>query len=68
VQVEQRGDARGDGLAWLLHHSPHTLLIPGTADTGHLEANLAAGSLVLGEEILAALDAVTPRPSGVPRP
>jgi aryl-alcohol dehydrogenase-like predicted oxidoreductase len=56
------------GLAWLLHHSPHTLLIPGTADTGHLEANLAAGSLVLGEEILAALDAVTPRPSGVPRP
>jgi aryl-alcohol dehydrogenase-like predicted oxidoreductase len=56
------------GLAWLLHHSPHTLLIPGTADTGHLEANLAAGSLVLGEEILAALDAVTPRPLGVPRP
>ncbi len=56
------------GLAWLLHHSPHTLLIPGTADTGHLEANLAAGSLVLGEEILAALDAVAPRPSGVPRP
>lgn len=47
-------------LAWLLHHSPRTLLIPGTAN---LEANLAAGAIVLDEEALAALDAVPVRPS-----
>lgn len=45
------------GLAWLLHHAPNTLLIPGTADAGHLEANIAAGTLALDEATLAALDA-----------
>ncbi|MFF9496844.1 aldo/keto reductase [Streptomyces flaveolus] len=55
------------GLAWLLHHSPWTLLIPGTADTGHLEANLAAGAIALDEETLAALDAIPARPSTGPR-
>ncbi|MCG8966285.1 aldo/keto reductase [Streptomyces sp. CL12-4] len=55
------------GLAWLLHHSPRTLLIPGTADTGHLEANLAAGAIALDEETLAALDAIPARPSTAPR-
>ncbi|MFG1616082.1 aldo/keto reductase [Nonomuraea wenchangensis] len=50
------------GLAWLLHRSPRTLLIPGTADTGHLEANLAAGAITLDEQTLAALDAVPTRP------
>src|SRR5690606_269984 len=30
------------GLAWLLRHAPNTLLIPGTSDVGHLEANVAA--------------------------
>ncbi|GAA1724372.1 aldo/keto reductase [Nonomuraea bangladeshensis] len=50
------------GLAWLLHHSPRTLLIPGTADTGHLEANLAAGAITLDDQTLAALDAVPTRP------
>lgn len=38
------------GLAWLLKHSPNTLLIPGTTDTGHLEENLATGSVVLSDE------------------
>lgn len=51
------------GLAWLLHHSPRTLLIPGTATTGHLEANLAAGAITLDAEILAGLDAIPPRQS-----
>ncbi|MCE0762889.1 aldo/keto reductase [Pseudonocardia kujensis] len=47
------------GLAWLLAHDPHTLLIPGTTSLAHLEANLAAGDLTLDAEILATLDALT---------
>ncbi|KAB8182975.1 aldo/keto reductase [Nonomuraea phyllanthi] len=50
------------GLAWLLHHSPRTLLIPGTADTRHLEANLAAGAITFDEKTLAALDEIPTRP------
>ncbi|WP_255949968.1 aldo/keto reductase [Streptomyces odontomachi] len=49
------------GLAWLLHHAPNTLLIPGTADVGHLEANVASGAIALDDETLAALDAVPSR-------
>lgn len=49
------------GLAWLLHHAPNVLLIPGTADAAHLEANVAAGALTLDEATLAALDAVPTR-------
>ncbi|MFD7427627.1 aldo/keto reductase [Streptomyces sp. NPDC059818] len=49
------------GLAWLLHHAPNTLLIPGTADTGHLEANVATGTVALDDGTLAALDAVESR-------
>jgi pyridoxine 4-dehydrogenase len=44
------------GLSWLLHHAPNVLLIPGTADISHLEANVAAGSIVLDGATLAALD------------
>lgn len=46
------------GLAWLLHHAPNILLIPGTASLGHLEENLAAGALTIDPATLAALDAV----------
>jgi aryl-alcohol dehydrogenase-like predicted oxidoreductase len=49
------------GLAWLLHHAPHTHLIPGTADPAHLDANIAAGSIHLDDATLAALDAVPSR-------
>uniref|UniRef100_A0AAU1M1G4 Aldo/keto reductase n=1 Tax=Streptomyces sp. NBC_00148 TaxID=2903626 RepID=A0AAU1M1G4_9ACTN len=49
------------GLAWLLHHAPNLLLIPGTADPGHLKENVDAGALTLDEATLAALDAVPPR-------
>ncbi len=49
------------GLAWLLHHAPNVLLIPGTADAGHLADNLAAGRLAPDGEGLAALDAVPSR-------
>jgi len=46
------------GLAWLLHHAPNVLLIPGTASVGHLEANLAAGALTIDAGTLATLDAI----------
>uniref|UniRef100_A0AAU2VR50 Aldo/keto reductase n=1 Tax=Streptomyces sp. NBC_00008 TaxID=2903610 RepID=A0AAU2VR50_9ACTN len=50
------------GLAWLLHHAPNTLLIPGTADAGHLESNVATGTVGLDDAAMAALDAVESRP------
>ncbi|MGW8683162.1 aldo/keto reductase [Streptomyces sp. NPDC055817] len=53
------------GLAWLLQHSPNTLLIPGTADPGHLEANIAAGAITLDEATVASLDAVPSRSADV---
>jgi pyridoxine 4-dehydrogenase len=45
-------------LAWLLHRSPNILLIPGTSSVGHLHENLAAGDIVLSDDVLKALDAV----------
>uniref|UniRef100_UPI000EF57DDF aldo/keto reductase n=1 Tax=Streptomyces sp. E5N91 TaxID=1851996 RepID=UPI000EF57DDF len=54
------------GLAWLLHHAPNVLLIPGTADAGHLDANLAVGEIALDASSLAALDAVRSRSADVP--
>jgi aryl-alcohol dehydrogenase-like predicted oxidoreductase len=55
------------GLAWLLAHSPNTLLIAGTRSIGHLEENIGAAD-TLSAEALALLDAVgttTPQPHGV---
>jgi pyridoxine 4-dehydrogenase len=45
-------------LAWLLQRSPNILLIPGTSSLGHLKENLAAASLRLSAETVAALDAI----------
>ncbi|ANN20052.1 aldo/keto reductase [Amycolatopsis orientalis] len=45
-------------LAWTLHRGDHVLAIPGTGDPAHLEENVAAGALRLGEDELALLDAV----------
>ena len=45
------------GLAGLLAHRPDILLIPGTSDAAHLRENIDAGSLSLGEEVMAELDA-----------
>lgn len=45
-------------LAWLLRRSPAMLPIPGTTSVEHLESNLAAAGLTLGEEDVRALDAV----------
>jgi pyridoxine 4-dehydrogenase len=44
-------------LAWLLHRSPVTLPIPGTASLAHLEENVAAAGLSLADEDMAALEA-----------
>jgi aryl-alcohol dehydrogenase-like predicted oxidoreductase len=45
-------------LAWLLTHAPNILLIPGTSSLKHLQENLAAGDLVLAEDVLAELEAI----------
>lgn len=37
-------------LAWLLHHSPNVLPIPGTASRAHLEENVAAAALSLSAD------------------
>ena len=45
-------------LAWLLHRSPNTLLIPGTSSVVHLRENLAAGQLTLSPQAVAELDRI----------
>jgi aryl-alcohol dehydrogenase-like predicted oxidoreductase len=45
-------------LAWLLQRSPNILLIPGTSSVAHLRENLAAASLTLPAEALAALNGI----------
>lgn len=42
-------------LAWLLAHYDRMLLIPGTSSVAHLEENVAAGSIALDDDDLAAL-------------
>lgn len=46
------------GLAWLLGHSPATLLIPGTRNLGHLADNVAVAHIELDQEATTALDAL----------
>nr|WP_064569867.1 aldo/keto reductase [Gordonia sp. LAM0048] len=48
------------GLAWLLHHAPNTLLIPGTTSIAHLEQNVAAGSVRLDADAMVRLDSINP--------
>ena len=43
-------------LAWLLGHSPATLLIPGTRDLGHLADNVTVARVELDQEAMTALD------------
>ncbi len=45
-------------LAWLLQRAPNILLIPGTSSTRHLKENLAAASLALPADAVAALDGI----------
>lgn len=43
-------------LAWLLARSPRMLVIPGTSKVTHLEENVAAAELALGEEEMGELE------------
>jgi aryl-alcohol dehydrogenase-like predicted oxidoreductase len=45
-------------LAWLLQRAPNILLIPGTSSVTHLRENIAAASLVLPHDAIAALDGI----------
>jgi pyridoxine 4-dehydrogenase len=45
-------------LAWLLHHDPRALLIPGTSSLAHLEENLGAAQVDLDDDDMAALEEV----------
>lgn len=54
-------------LAWLLHHSPAMMPIPGTADRAHLEENCRAAELSLGSDELQALAEAAESGLGVSR-
>ncbi|QNA86445.1 aldo/keto reductase family oxidoreductase [Sphingomonas sp. So64.6b] len=52
-------------LAWLLQRAPNILLIPGTSSVAHLRENLAAASLTLPDEAIAALNGIAaPKAAG----
>ncbi|MFI5896167.1 aldo/keto reductase [Actinoplanes sp. NPDC051513] len=51
------------GLAWLLGHSPATLLIPGTRDLAHLTDNVAVARIGLDHEAMTAIDALAGTPA-----
>ncbi len=44
------------GLAWLLAHDPHILLIPGTSSLEHLDENVATTDVRLDDATIATLD------------
>lgn len=45
-------------LAWLLRRSPNILLIPGTSSVAHLRQNIAAASVELPDDAVAALNGI----------
>lgn len=45
-------------LAWLLHHAPNIVLIPGTTAIAHLEENMAVGTIQLSRDDMSVLDAM----------
>ena len=47
-------------LSWLLHHSPNTLLIPGTSKVKHLEENMKTAKIYLSAQDMQALDTIQP--------
>lgn len=51
------------GLAWLLAHDAHILLIPGTASPVHLEENIATKNVHLDAESMATLDFLVASPA-----
>jgi pyridoxine 4-dehydrogenase len=57
-EVAEAHDAsrRQIALAWLLHHSPVMLPIPGTSSVEHLRSNVEASTIDLSDDELATLD------------
>ncbi len=47
-------------LAWLLAQAPHIVPIPGTRSIAHLEEDVAAATLTLSDDVLAAVDTLLP--------
>ena len=61
----QRATPAQVGLAWLLAHDPHILLIPGTSSLQHLNENVATADVRLDADTMAVLDALAaPRGRG----
>ncbi|MGI4835685.1 MAG: aldo/keto reductase [Janthinobacterium lividum] len=58
VADRHQAGGRQVALAWLLHHAPNILPIPGTSSLAHLEENLRAADLRLTEQDLRELDAL----------
>jgi aryl-alcohol dehydrogenase-like predicted oxidoreductase len=50
VAAELDATARQVALAWLLHHSPVILPIPGTSSIAHLQENMASANLGLSDD------------------
>ena len=44
-------------LAWLLHKAPHVIPIPGTTSVAHLQEDLAAANVQLGDDVMARMEA-----------
>ena len=51
------------GLAWLLAHDSHVLVIPGTSSLDHLSENVATAQVHLGADTVAVLDGLVAPPS-----
>jgi pyridoxine 4-dehydrogenase len=51
------------GLAWLLAHDPHVLLIPGTSSLEHLAENMATATVHLDTDTMTVLDNLAPPPT-----
>jgi len=45
-------------LGWVLARGDHVCAIPGTTSLAHLDENVAAGALILGDALLSRLDAL----------
>lgn len=58
VAARRDATSRQVAIAWLLQHSPVTLVIAGTSSLAHLEENVAAAALRLTEADVAELDAL----------
>jgi pyridoxine 4-dehydrogenase len=57
--ARQRGATPAQvALAWLLQHSPCTVIIPGTSRVDHLEENLGTRGVQLTAEDVRALDSI----------